>query len=120
MEYMNGKVVVAVVAPPPSPPPPLSSCISQVLQEKISRVLSGWIALQMAVHNEWGGPDSINKSHQLASDIFSYLFHCKGNNNPILYHENASSTSSFLLFSFSFGLELKKIVSYFGIFYIYI
>ncbi|PIN19821.1 hypothetical protein CDL12_07487 [Handroanthus impetiginosus] len=31
----------------------------------------------MAVQNEWGGPDSTKKSQRLASDILSWLFHCK-------------------------------------------
>ncbi|KAI3459396.1 hypothetical protein Pfo_016059 [Paulownia fortunei] len=79
MESMNGKVVVAVpvAPPPPPPPPPTSSCNISPLQERISKVLSEWTALQMAVQNEWGGHDSIKKSHQLASDILSWLFHCK-------------------------------------------
>ncbi|CAA0829111.1 Pre-rRNA-processing protein TSR2- conserved region [Striga hermonthica] len=31
----------------------------------------------MAVHNEWGGHDSITKSNQLASDILVWLLHSK-------------------------------------------
>ena len=48
------------------------------LQEGISLLLSRWSALQMAVENEWGGHDSRLKSHQLASDIFSWLTQSKG------------------------------------------
>ncbi|XP_057502281.1 pre-rRNA-processing protein TSR2-like [Actinidia eriantha] len=47
------------------------------LQEGISLLLSRWSALQMAVENEWGGHDSSLKSHQLASDIFSWLTQSK-------------------------------------------
>ncbi|KAG8373074.1 hypothetical protein BUALT_Bualt12G0132900 [Buddleja alternifolia] len=47
------------------------------LNERISKLLSQWTALQMAVNNEWGGCDSFEKSQQLASDIISWLFHSK-------------------------------------------
>ncbi|KAL3634539.1 hypothetical protein CASFOL_021593 [Castilleja foliolosa] len=55
-----------------------SSCnnISGV-QEKITKVLSQWTALQMAIKNRWGGHDSVTKSRQLAFDILSWLFHRK-------------------------------------------
>lgn len=35
----------------------------------------------MAIKNEWGGPDSMLKYHQLASDLLSWLFHSKGKIN---------------------------------------
>ncbi|GER49432.1 pre-rRNA-processing protein TSR2 homolog [Striga asiatica] len=53
------------------------SCNISGFQERISGVLSKWTALQMAVHNEWGGHDSITKYNQLASDILVWLLHCK-------------------------------------------
>lgn len=80
MEYVNGKVAVAAAAPPPPPPQPLPSSVSP-LHERISKLLSGWRALQMAIKNEWGGPDSMLKYHQLASDLLSWLFHSKGKIN---------------------------------------
>lgn len=32
----------------------------------------------MAVKNEWGGRDSLQKSHQLAADIFSWFSQSRG------------------------------------------
>ncbi|KAH6786920.1 Pre-rRNA-processing protein TSR2 [Perilla frutescens var. hirtella] len=69
MEYRNGKAVAAAA--------PLSGGVRSQIQERISRALSRWNALQMAVHNKWGGSDSTNKSHQLSSDVFSWLFQTK-------------------------------------------
>ncbi|KHN30478.1 pre-rRNA-processing protein TSR2 homolog [Glycine soja] len=43
------------------------------LQKSIILLLSHWYALQMAVENQWGGYDSLQKSHQLAADLFSWL-----------------------------------------------
>ncbi|XP_060189880.1 uncharacterized protein LOC132618901 isoform X2 [Lycium barbarum] len=43
------------------------------LHEGISKLLSQWPGLQMAIENEWGGQDSPKKSKQLSSDIFSCL-----------------------------------------------
>lgn len=47
-------------------------------QERISKLLSQWTALQMAVQNEWGGCDSLEKSEQLAHEVLSWLFQSKG------------------------------------------
>ncbi|KAL8026305.1 hypothetical protein ABFX02_14G017900 [Erythranthe guttata] len=44
------------------------------VEERIWKLLSKWKALEMAVENQWGGPDSILKSHKLASDVLSCLF----------------------------------------------
>jgi len=44
-----------------------------VLREGIGLVFSQWWALQMAVQNEWGGPDSHSKADQLASDTVSWF-----------------------------------------------
>ncbi|KAI3447459.1 hypothetical protein Pfo_004124 [Paulownia fortunei] len=43
------------------------------LQEGINLVLSRWAALRMAVENEWGGRDSLQKSQQLGHQLF-HLF----------------------------------------------
>ena len=48
------------------------------LQDGISRHLSQWNGLQMAVQNQWGGRDSHQKSLQLAADIFSWFSESKG------------------------------------------
>lgn len=49
------------------------------LQESIILLLSRWYALQMAIKNQWGGCDSLQKSHQLASHLFSWLSKSNGN-----------------------------------------
>ncbi|XP_028773518.1 pre-rRNA-processing protein TSR2 homolog [Neltuma alba] len=43
------------------------------LEEGVRSVLSRWNGLQLAVHNQWGGSDSLQKSHHLASDLISSL-----------------------------------------------
>lgn len=48
------------------------------LLEEITLLLSQWNGLQMAVQNEWGGHDSLQKAHQLAVDILSWLSQSKG------------------------------------------
>jgi hypothetical protein len=48
------------------------------LGEEISFLLSRWNGLQMAVQNQWGGHDSLQKSHQLATDIFSWFSQSNG------------------------------------------
>lgn len=46
---------------------------SNNLLKAISLILSRWSGLQMAVRNQWGGQDSLSKSHQLAIDIFFWF-----------------------------------------------
>ncbi|KAF9605591.1 hypothetical protein IFM89_017934 [Coptis chinensis] len=41
--------------------------------EGISLALTQWNALQMAIQNEWGGRDSLQKSENLAADILSWF-----------------------------------------------
>ncbi|KAL0337015.1 UNVERIFIED_CONTAM: hypothetical protein Scaly_1976600 [Sesamum calycinum] len=48
------------------------------LQEGINLVLSRWAALRMAVDNEWGGRDSLQKSQQLGHHLFHLLTQSKG------------------------------------------
>jgi len=43
----------------------------------ISLVLSRWITLQMAIENQWGGRDSLQKSHILASKILAWFSQSK-------------------------------------------
>lgn len=43
------------------------------LREGIDLILGRWSALQMAIHNEWGGRDTRQKAHQLALDIYRWL-----------------------------------------------
>ncbi|KAJ0092025.1 hypothetical protein Patl1_25355 [Pistacia atlantica] len=47
------------------------------LLEEITLLLSQWNGLQMAVQNEWGGHDSLQKAQQLAVDILSWLSQSK-------------------------------------------
>ncbi|OWM74273.1 pre-rRNA-processing protein TSR2 homolog [Punica granatum] len=43
------------------------------LLEGIALLLSGWHGLQLAIENQWGGADSVQKYHQLIVDIFSWF-----------------------------------------------
>ncbi|XP_048533324.1 pre-rRNA-processing protein TSR2-like [Triticum urartu] len=54
------------------------------LQEGIGLVFGRWTALQMAVENEWGGPDSRAKADQLAASILSWFTNSKG---PYYYED---------------------------------
>ncbi|XP_027176073.1 pre-rRNA-processing protein TSR2-like isoform X3 [Coffea eugenioides] len=53
--------------------PQLTGEAAAEFQQGINLLLSRWTALQMAVQNEWGGPQSRLKSQQLALDLFSLL-----------------------------------------------
>lgn len=61
------------------------------LKEGITLHLSRWNGLQMAVQNQWGGHDSIQKFHQLAADILSWF----SQSNGILFY--------FISLTFSYG-----------------
>ncbi|VAH14594.1 unnamed protein product [Triticum turgidum subsp. durum] len=51
----------------------LSPQAAAALQEGIGLVFGRWTALQMAVENKWGGPDSRAKADQLAASILSWF-----------------------------------------------
>ncbi|RVW70252.1 hypothetical protein CK203_056196 [Vitis vinifera] len=57
--------------------PQLSEEATHHLQQGIVMLLSQWSALQMAVHNEWGGRQSSQLADQLALDIFSWFTHSR-------------------------------------------
>ena len=58
---------------------PSSSAVqNNVVLIGIEAILSKWEGLQMAVENRWGGHDSLQKSHQLADEIFSWFSQSKG------------------------------------------
>jgi pre-rRNA-processing protein TSR2 len=42
-------------------------------EEGVGLILSSWLALQMAVQNEWGGRDSRQKEQKFAADIVAWL-----------------------------------------------
>ncbi|CAK9154391.1 unnamed protein product [Ilex paraguariensis] len=72
------------------------------LHEGISKLLSQWTGLQMAVRNEWGGRDSIKKSEQLSSDILSWFSQSK----EVLYVEDLENLLyESLLLSFNTEIE---------------
>lgn len=75
MEDM-GRNGVAAVLPPPSHQRNPATVFA--LRQGIWNILSKWNALQMAVENKWGGTDSLDKSHQLASGIESWFSKSKG------------------------------------------
>ncbi|KAM7259699.1 hypothetical protein ACFE04_015440 [Oxalis oulophora] len=47
------------------------------LRDGICLLLSRWNGLQMAVENQWGGHDSLQKYQQFAADIFSWFSQSK-------------------------------------------
>lgn len=44
-------------------------------EEGVRLILSSWMALQMAVQNEWGGRDSRQKEQKFVADIVAWLTH---------------------------------------------
>ncbi|CAK7327066.1 unnamed protein product [Dovyalis caffra] len=71
-------------------------------QEGIVLLLSRWNALQMAIQNEWGGHDSLQKFHQLVLDILSWFSQSKGT----LYIEDLENLlHESLLLSFNTEIE---------------
>ena len=77
--------------------PQLSEEATHHLQQGIVMLLSQWSALQMAVHNEWGGRQSSQLADQLALDIFSWFTHSRGNFSTFISFPN-SCTSFYLIF----------------------
>ncbi|POO02156.1 Pre-rRNA-processing protein TSR [Trema orientale] len=72
------------------------------LLDGIATVLSRWNGLQMAVNNHWGGPDSLQKSHKLASDIFSCFSQSKA---PLYVEDVENLLHESLLLSFNTDIE---------------
>ncbi|KAL8090189.1 uncharacterized protein LOC141695254 [Apium graveolens] len=64
------------------------------LQEGIQLLLSQWSSLQVAVENEFGGPDSRRKSQQLPVDLFSWFTKSKG---PIYIDDLENMLDDFML-----------------------
>ncbi|CAA3014715.1 Hypothetical predicted protein [Olea europaea subsp. europaea] len=57
--------------------PVLTAEAAAQLHEGINLVLSRWAALRLAVENEWGGRDSVQKSQQLTQILFQALTQSK-------------------------------------------
>ncbi|KAK6147209.1 hypothetical protein DH2020_018121 [Rehmannia glutinosa] len=57
--------------------PALTAEAAVQLQEGITLTLSRWAALRMAIENEWGGRDSLQKSQQLGDLLFHRLTQSK-------------------------------------------
>ncbi|XP_074322142.1 uncharacterized protein LOC141659247 isoform X2 [Apium graveolens] len=72
------------------------------LRKGIWNILSKWNALQMAVENKWGGSDSLDKSHQLASDIESWFSKSK---EPQSVEDLESLLHESLLLTFNTEIE---------------
>ncbi|XP_059434826.1 uncharacterized protein LOC132167814 [Corylus avellana] len=73
------------------------------LGEEISFLLSRWNGLQMAVQNQWGGHDSLQKSHQLATDISSWFSQSKA--RPLCVEDLENLLHESMLFSFNTEIE---------------
>ncbi|KAL5098613.1 hypothetical protein RYX36_002940 [Vicia faba] len=72
------------------------------LQENIILLLSHWYALQMAINNQWGGCDSTHKSHELASNLFSWL---SKSNESICVEDLENVLHEFMLLTFNTEIE---------------
>ncbi|KAK7308050.1 hypothetical protein VNO77_41641 [Canavalia gladiata] len=72
------------------------------LQESIILLLSRWYALQMAVQNQWGGCDSLQKSHKLAADLFLWF---SNSNAPIPVEDLENLLHESLLLIFNTEIE---------------
>ncbi|XP_057991932.1 uncharacterized protein LOC110671088 [Hevea brasiliensis] len=72
------------------------------LQEGIALLFSRWNGLQMAIQNQWGGRDSLQKSHRLATDILSWFSQSRG---PIYVEDLENLLHESLLLSFNTEIE---------------
>ncbi|KAJ4722476.1 pre-rRNA-processing protein TSR2-like [Melia azedarach] len=72
------------------------------LKEGIAFHLSRWNGLQMALQNQWGGRDSLQKSHQLAADILSWFFQSKA---PLYVEDLETLLDESMLLSFNTEIE---------------
>ncbi|XP_004511364.1 pre-rRNA-processing protein TSR2 [Cicer arietinum] len=72
------------------------------LQDGIILLLSRWQALQMAIKNKWGGCDSLHKSDQLASHIFSCL---SKSNSPVRVEDLENILHEAMLLTFNTEIE---------------
>ncbi|KAK0608511.1 hypothetical protein LWI29_031797 [Acer saccharum] len=70
--------------------------------EGIKLILSRWNGLQMAVQNQWGGCDSLQKSYQLAADIVSWFSQSKG---PLYVEDLETLLHERMLLSFNTEIE---------------
>ncbi|MED6201332.1 hypothetical protein PIB30_093904 [Stylosanthes scabra] len=77
-------------------------CATTLLHEGILMLLSNWHALQMAINNQWGGSDSLQKSHHLASDLFSSL---SKSNVPIPVEDLENLLHECMLLTFNTEIE---------------
>ncbi|KAL5541553.1 hypothetical protein UlMin_009263 [Ulmus minor] len=72
------------------------------LIEGIASILSRWNGLQMAIKNQWGGCDSIHKSHQLAAHIFSSFSQSRA---PLYVEDVENLLHESMLLSFNTDIE---------------
>ncbi|KAM4115948.1 hypothetical protein ACJW30_02G013100 [Castanea mollissima] len=72
------------------------------LLEAISLLLSRWNGLQMAIQNQWGGHDSLQKSRQLEADIFSWFSQSKA---LLCVEDLENLLHECMLFSFNTEIE---------------
>ncbi|KAF8016793.1 hypothetical protein BT93_H2108 [Corymbia citriodora subsp. variegata] len=72
------------------------------LQEGIAMLFSRWRGLQLAIENQWGGTDSLQKYQQLVADLLLY-FSCS---EEALYAEDLENfLHECMLLSFNTEME---------------
>lgn len=76
MELRSG-TIVAVQPQPATTAPALSQEGLAMFHQGVGFLLARWTALQLAVHNEWGGPTSQLKAQQLHNDVVAWMVQSK-------------------------------------------
>ncbi|KAH7281329.1 hypothetical protein KP509_36G041700 [Ceratopteris richardii] len=78
MELRSGTVMAAPGLPTMgSASDHLSEEGAALFHQGVGLVLSRWTALQLAIHNEWGGHSSHLKAQQLHNEVFEFLLRSK-------------------------------------------
>ncbi|XP_054805062.1 pre-rRNA-processing protein TSR2 [Prosopis cineraria] len=72
------------------------------LEEGVRLVLSGWDGLQLAVQNQWGGSDSVQKFHHLSSHLISSL---SKSSAPVRLEDLESLLHESMLLTFNTDIE---------------
>ena len=52
--------------------------IKKLVEEGCFLIFMRWTALQLAIHNEWGGSDSKDKAQSLLEEVIEWFYTAKG------------------------------------------
>lgn len=76
----------------------------------INMVLHRWAALRMAVENEWGGRDSLQKAQQLGHNLFNFLSQSRGifhNSRSLLLRDQESLLRDCMFRAVNYGNRIQ-------------